>query len=72
VSLLKQQYNKNLIRRTNAEIYFEGFALDDEKDKWVTKFINLIKEANELLSQIEQSDYKVSDNEILNGFQEEA
>lgn len=68
---LKAKYNKNLIRRTKAEIYLDGEAPAQEKNKWEPKFRELITEGNRLLHEIEKSGHKVLENEILHGFQDD-
>jgi chaperonin cofactor prefoldin len=53
---------------TNAIIYMDGSAPDTEKDKWVTKFKTVQEELSSLITQIEQTGCKITENEKLHGF----
>jgi hypothetical protein len=68
LSDLMQEYNTELARMQKAMDYMDGPASNEEKNKWVPEFKAIEEFLNGLINKIGQSGYKMSDDEILNGF----
>lgn len=66
---LKEEYNKLLEREKKAAQY-----LDDntkpiaEREKWIPQYKNIIDRLGAIIDELRQLGYKMTDNEIIEGF----
>ena len=70
MSVLKKEYNIALVRWNKSKTFMDGLASQEEKDKWLPEFGEMLKTINKLISQIEQAGHKMTEIEIIEGFKE--
>jgi hypothetical protein len=66
---LKGKYNEVLQRHNKGAKYLDDMSVSlEEKEKWSGEFKDILRSMDELVKAIEEQGYKVTDDEILNGF----
>lgn len=69
IEAMKRTYNDILVRMKKGEKYQDSPNVSQEdKDKQETRFKELVKQWNDLLTQIEKAGHLPTDKEILEGF----
>jgi hypothetical protein len=69
VTELKRKFNELLIRRDRGEIFLDNPNIPlEQKEKWADTFKDILRQMNELAAAIEATGHKLTDEEVLEGF----